>query len=366
MRKRAFPLLSSICTWVGIGLLFSTSILTAVEMDDGSDIPGVLNLLSQDGFASIDNPGQQPFAQRKWKTPNQPLIVVRINQSVRAYPLSLLMDREVINDKLGGTPISVTWCPLCDSALVFIRELDEQVFALGVSGKLRHSNLILYDRLNGSLWQQATGEALTGPWQGRHLDMLPIRIMTTAKMLKEFPDAEVATDRSGRIGYHRGHTYGDYDTIQGRPSPDLIADLPDLPVPLMQRVLAIPDGERWLVMVDRPEFFHTIIEGQTGRMIVLNRPGAESGIPPSGERRIHGDPVAWSDTLNGNDLMLQVYDQTQDNGAILYDQEGNEWGIQGRALTGPRKGEQLTPIIHRRMFAFAWFSFYPDSKWLRE
>jgi hypothetical protein len=50
---------------------------------------------------------------------------------------------EIVNDKLGDTPVAVTFCPLCNTALAFARSLDGVVLDFGTSGNLYLSNLVM-------------------------------------------------------------------------------------------------------------------------------------------------------------------------------------------------------------------------------
>ena len=96
----------------------------------------------------------------------------------RAYPQKILNWHEIVNDKVGDKYLAITFCPLCGSAVAFERIVDGMVTELGVSGKLHNSDLILYDRFEGNLWQQITGEAIVGPAARRNerLKYFPVQI----------------------------------------------------------------------------------------------------------------------------------------------------------------------------------------------
>ena len=76
---------------------------------------------------------------------------------------------EIVNDLVGGEPVTVTFCPLCNTAIVFERRMGDTVNSFGVSGLLRYSDLIMYDRATDSWWQQVTGEAIVGELTGTRL-----------------------------------------------------------------------------------------------------------------------------------------------------------------------------------------------------
>ena len=75
-------------------------------------------------------------------------------------PLAILMWHEIANDEIAGKPVAVTFCPLCNSSVTFDRRVEGDVLDFGVSGLLRNSDLIMYDRQSETWWQQLTGEGL--------------------------------------------------------------------------------------------------------------------------------------------------------------------------------------------------------------
>ena len=98
--------------------------------------------------------------------PQEPVVGLTIDGDARAYPLRILTWHEIVNDVVGGTPVAVTYCPLCNSAPVFERTVDGRVLEFGTTGKLKDSNLIMYDRQTETWWQQFTGEAIVGEMTG--------------------------------------------------------------------------------------------------------------------------------------------------------------------------------------------------------
>jgi len=101
----------------------------------------------KDGIPSIDKPVLTVQAEADtWLDPREPVIAVTIKGQVRAYPLQILLWHEIVNDEIAGFPISATYCPLCDTAVVFDRQVNDKVLEFGVSGKLRNSDMVMYDR----------------------------------------------------------------------------------------------------------------------------------------------------------------------------------------------------------------------------
>ena len=146
----------------------------------------------RDGIPPLDDPKfTTPEQADQWLGDAEPVISFEINGDARAYPLQILTWHEVVNDVVGGVPVVATFCPLCNSAIVFDRTLDGVVHDFGVSGKLRNSDLIMWDRQTESWWQQFTGEAIVGELTGTKLTLLPASIISWVDFKAANPEGQV-------------------------------------------------------------------------------------------------------------------------------------------------------------------------------
>ena len=151
----------------------------------------------KDGIPAIDAPRFERLADGKATGSSaalgdtEPVIALSIGDDARAYPLRVLIWHEIANDAVGGTPVVVTYCPLCNAALVFERVVDGRVLDFGTTGKLRNSDLVMYDRQTESWWQQFTGEAIVGAMTGRHLRLIPSRLESFDRFRQRFPQGKV-------------------------------------------------------------------------------------------------------------------------------------------------------------------------------
>ena len=133
----------------------------------------------RDGIPSIDQPKFSSLAitkldhQENW---NSPVVSLYHNNEFKIYPLSILMWHEIVNDTIDGFPITVTYCPLCNTSIVFKRKFDNVILDFGTTGKLRHSDLIMYDRQTETWWQQFSGKGLIGKYAGQQLDIVASRL----------------------------------------------------------------------------------------------------------------------------------------------------------------------------------------------
>ena len=120
----------------------------------------------KDGIPSIDDPIFAPIDESGFMSDSDTIVGVEIDGEAKAYPLFILVWHEIVNDRVGDVPVSVTYCPLCYTSQVFERVIDGQEVEFGTSGKLYNSNLLMYDRFTESYWSQALGLAVTGELSG--------------------------------------------------------------------------------------------------------------------------------------------------------------------------------------------------------
>jgi hypothetical protein len=193
----------------------------------------------KDGIPSIDDPEFVPAAEAALPE-NEPVIGLVVDGDARAYPLRILIWHEIVNDVVGGVPVAITYCPLCNTGLVFDRRVGDRVLEFGTTGKLRHSDLVMYDRTTESWWQQFLGEAIVGELTGTQLAMLPARLESFANFKERAPDGRVQVpDGDGRA--YGANPYAGYDSA---PAPFLYHGLlPDGIAPLA-RVVRVGD-EAW-------------------------------------------------------------------------------------------------------------------------
>ena len=114
---------------------------------------------------------------------NEPVIYLEINNESKIYPIRVLTWHEIVNDEVGGVPVSVTYCPLCNASIVFDRRFEDRILDFGTSGRLRKSDLIMYDRQTETWWQQFTGEGIVGELAGKKLKKIPALIISFEEAL---------------------------------------------------------------------------------------------------------------------------------------------------------------------------------------
>lgn len=167
---------------------------------------------ARDCIPSIDKPVFRSASEPGLTSDEDLVIGVKIGEQARAYPIFILNQHEVVNDRIDNVAFAVTWCPLCGSGLVFDRNIGSGETELGVSGLLVNSDLVLYDRASNSLWQQITGAAIAGPRRGQQLRSLPMSLSSWAQWRGAHPGTQLLSEQTGfERDYSNKSPYGDYD-----------------------------------------------------------------------------------------------------------------------------------------------------------
>ena len=319
----------------------------------------------RDGIPPLDRPAHESIAAADaWLDDAQPVIALKINGAARAYPLAILTWHEIANDHLGGVPVAVTFCPLCNSAVAFDRRVDGETLDFGVSGNLRHSDLVMWDRQTESWWQQLTGEGIVGRYAGYRLKMLPAPLVSWRDFKAAYPDGDALSRDTGHARDYGRNPYGGYDAPGQQPF--LFAGQPDDRRPAMERVAAlILDGQPIAFPFPILERERAINYAANGRRIaILFQPGAASALdrPRIADSRDVGAAGVFDAALDGQTLTFQYRESGNANGSFVDEQTGSVWNILGQAIAGPLTGQSLTPIVHGSHFWFAWAAFAPQTQ----
>ena len=169
----------------------------------------------KDGIPALTNPEFTSVQEAEYMEPQNLVFGVRINGDARAYPLRILNWHEMFNDTVGGVPVSLAYCTLCGSGILFETQLKgyPHPLILGSSGFLYRSNKLMYDTYTHSLWNQFTGEPVVGPLAGSgiQLKVRPVVITSWERWVKENPETTVLSIDTGYSrDYGTGVAYRDY------------------------------------------------------------------------------------------------------------------------------------------------------------
>ena len=313
----------------------------------------------KDGIPAIDDPRfVSPEAASAWLEPQEPVVLLEIDGDARAYPLQILTWHEIVTDEVGGVPVAVTFCPLCYSAVAFDRRLDGEVYTFGVSGFLRNSDLVMFDRQTESLWQQLTGEAIVGELTGKTLTQVPAQIVSFEQFREAHPEGRVLSRDTGHSRSYGRNPYAGYDQI-GRP-PFLFQGRIDDRLAPMEKVVTVEiDGvyKAYPHSLTREErVVHDTVGGR--ELVVFHADGAVSALDAeriSASREI-GTTGVFDPRVDDRTLRFRYRD-----GRFVDEETGSTWTVTGRAVAGPLEGAELEPIPHGNYFSFAWFAFRPET-----
>jgi Protein of unknown function (DUF3179) len=216
----------------------------------------------KDGIPALDRPRFRSVSQIDFLRAREPVIELAVGGRARAYPLQILTWHEIVNDTVAGVPVAVTFCPLCNTAIVFDRRVEGRTLDFGTTGNLRHSDLVMYDRRTESWWQQFGGEAVVGEYAGRELRQLPARIVSWRAFAREHPAGRVLTRDTGHSRPYGTNPYAGYDDVSSGPLFPA-ANKNDKRLPPKMRVVFIERGGESVAIP-----YSTLVESGTQRVEV--------------------------------------------------------------------------------------------------
>jgi len=314
----------------------------------------------KDGISPIDAPQFVPVKEAEgWLKDREPVVFVKVGDDARAYPIQILIWHEIVNDTVGGEPLIVSFCPLCNTAIAFKRTFDGQVLDFGTTGRLRYSNLIMYDRQTETWWQQATGDAIAGEHTGAQLEFYPASMISWGDFKMLYPDGKVLSRETGQTRNYGRNPYAGYDDIDQ--TPFLFSGTTPDQLPPMARVLTVDLNNEAVAypydVLSKAGLINDTVGGEN--IVVLWTEGTASALDTTNlsEGRDVGTAVAYARVLDGRMLTFKISD-----GKIFDEQTNSEWNIFGQAVAGELTGKQLTQIVSINHFWFSWAAFRPGTR----
>ena len=315
----------------------------------------------KDGIPALKDPKFISVSEADaWLKPAEPIILVQVRQDAKAYPIQILIWHEIANDTVGGEPLVVTFCPLCNTAIAFKRTVDGQVLDFGTTGRLRYSNLIMYDRQTETWWQQATGEAIAGELTGTQLEFYPATIIAWQDFKTSYPNGQVL---SRKTGYPRDYGHNPYIGYDDVDKPPFLYQGPTTPaqLPPVARVLTIDlNGDAVAYPYETLEKIGAVNDTVGSEAVVVFwQAGTVSPLDSAttGSGRDIGTAAAFSRMVNEQMLTFIAED------GIIKDKETDStWNVLGAATGGPLEGTRLTSVVAINHFWFSWAAFKPDTR----
>ena len=329
-----------------------TPLIERSDLRDGGPPP--------DGIPPIDEPTFHRAGDVDFLDDDEPVLAVDVDGETRAYPVQVMIWHEIVNDTFGDVPVTVTYCPLCNTAVGFERRLDDgRVLSFGTSGKLFRSSLVMYDRQTESLWAHFDGSALAGVLTGTELDRIPVQTVSWSDWLAQNPDGLVLSRDTGASRDYGRNPYPGYDDINE--DPFLFDGELDGRLPAKERVVGLGlDSRPTAVRLD-PLLEEGVITTELGGrpVVVWALPGTASALDSSsvdGGRDVGATGVFISE----HDRQPLTFTRTASG--FTDEETASTWTVFGLAVAGPLEGVQLELLEHVDTFWFAWAAFSPDTR----
>jgi len=315
----------------------------------------------RDGIPPIDDPKPVSIAAAdEFLGEAEPVLVVEERGEARAYPLQILVWHEIVNDELAGRPIGVTYCPLCNSSIVFDRRVEGRELTFGTTGNLRKSDLVMWDRQTESWWQQFSAEAIVGELTGTRLEPLASQTLSFGDFKRRFPGGDVLSRDTGNPRDYGSNPYEGYDDPGSEPF--LLDSEADRSLPPKERVAAALAGEDTVVVPFTRLREEPVVNERSGEdpVVFLYQDGVKSVLdaPAVEDSRDVGTAAVFARRLGGRTL---TFEATPDGG-VTDRETGSSWDITGRATAGPLADQRLRPVRSDVQFWFALAAFVPDAR----
>jgi len=314
----------------------------------------------KDGIPALDHPRFVGVSEASgWLKPVEPVIALTVGNESRAYPLQILVWHEIVNDAVGGVPVTVTFCPLCYTAIAFDRRAANRVLDFGTTGNLRDSDLVMYDRQTESWWQQAVGQAIVGDLTGTQLTILPASIVSWSAFRTAHPEGMVLSKDTGFNRPYGVNPYAGYDSANSRPF--LFDGSPDGRLAPKEHVVTVSLGGEDVAYPYTLLRQRRVVRDTVGGtpVVVFFRPGTASGLDAGNvaDGFDLGASGVFSPQLDGRQLTFVAAASD-----FVDSETGSRWDLLGRAVSGPLAGRRLDPIVHGDDFWFAWAAFKPETR----
>jgi len=312
-----------------------------------------------DGIPAIDEPKFVRASSATFLEDDEPVLAIEVDGEARAYPIQIMTWHEIVNDTIGGRPVTVSYCPLCNSAIAYDRRLGDRILDFGTSGLLYQSGLVMYDRQTESLWSHFTGEAVIGTLTGEELDLIPMSTVSWSDWLDANADGLVLSRDTGHRRSYGENPYPGYDDVDDPPF--AFEGEVDGRLAAKERVVGIRGDDDAVAIRTADLFEARVVEIEVGGdpVVVWLEPGTASALDESsvdGGRDV-GATGVFDPTVDGRPL---TFEAAKD--AFRDTETGSTWDVLGNATDGPLAGSKLTPIEHVDTFWFAWAAFLPDTR----
>jgi hypothetical protein len=334
---------------------FPPSLVDPAEIISGGPPP--------DGIPPLDSPVFVDVADSLAEfEPEEAVVAIELNGDARAYPVQIMIWHEIVNDTVGGVPVSVTYCPLCNSAVSYRREIRGVETTFGTSGRLFSSALVMYDRATETLWTHFDGKAVVGLLAGEELEAIPSPLMSWSDFAAVYPTGKVLDPTA--TGFNRDYgrnPYAGYDNEESEPF--LFTGVVDPRAAAKLRVVGIEieDEARAFALSALSDGLAKATNTSVGDVdvAIFWKAGQATALDSSAvaDGRDVGSVSVFDPVVTGRTLTFAAAGER-----FVDEQTGTVWNLAGEALEGELVGTQLDRIVHLDTFWFAWATYRPGTE----
>lgn len=312
-----------------------------------------------DGIPPIDHPRFERAGDVRFLRDQEPVLAIKVGGEARAFPVQIMTWHEIVNDTIAGTPVTMSYCPLCNSAIAYDRRLGGRVLDFGTSGKLYQSALVMYDRQTESLWSHFIGQAVAGALTGETLQSIPVATVAWGDWRRAHPEGLVLSRRTGFDRPYGQNPYPGYDDVNTPPF--LFRGKTDGRLAAKERVVGIRNADDAVAILVSDLKRRHVVETTVGGLDVVAwlKPGTVSGLDAGSvaSGRDVGATGVFQPLVDDQHLSFEPV-----MGGFRDRETASTWDVLGNATAGPLTGKSLTPVEHVDTFWFAWAAFLPTTR----
>ena len=327
-------------------LAFCIGLLAACADDPAPPAPleGVLVLPGK--TVGITDPTIHTDPSKSSVAPDSLVLGVTLGDAARAYRVAMLEGLHVVNDRLGGEPIAVTWCQLCATGAVFHARVEGHPRLTFTTNEAWGGIMLMRDAQTGSRWRQLDGLCVDGPLHGTRLRRV------------------ASSDVSRWRAWHAAHPA---TTLLAAEDEDLVTSFERMARDPARSTMpafveeTLPTDDDYLP--NREPVIGLVLEG---------KPFAWS-LARLAEARVHAETWQGVPLVVIHDAQVptaRVFDARFDGRTLTFErrgdhvhdtQTGSRWSVHGRAVEGELVGMQLTLVPSTATQWYAWRFTHPDT-----
>lgn len=304
----------------------------------------------------------------RYLDPSEPVFGVYVNGEARAYPLRIMDAHELANDSIGGVPVTLAYCTLTGSSVLYDRRApDGNTYSFSTSGLIYESNRLMYDRETESLWNPLTGRPVVGvvveaagPGDAPWLDAYPVVTTRWGDWLARHPDTLVLDEDTGRgRGYAPGYPHLEYFASGNTAFPVSLRDDRQLTKAWVYGLLVDGASKAFPLRTILRE--QVVNDRVADREVVLVGEGTGRGIRVTGEMPSYGEVRYFAGgAIRAYARPDGVTFTPGPDALTVVDQEGRPWAVEEDALVSP-SGEVAPRLFGQLTYWFGWLSAHPTT-----